>query len=285
MKEKYLRKIEALAFTKEDEHLPKRLLIKEYSDDTFKTYYAPFDYINRKAKVVICGITPGLQQALCALIEAREQLAFGNSMDHVLFSAKQKASFCGDMRSNLVKILDNADLPRCLGIRTTDDLFGPKIQLAHFMSVLRYPVFLGTKNYSGSPSMLRRRKNVLLEHLHETFFADLESLPKASIYIPLGPKVAGAFRYAEEKGIAKDRKIIYEMPHASPENREEIKLAKMKSYPGQDDYVSEMLHKYKQKKKAVGESLTQEQIRKYKESRKNTWSKIKNFKNAFKNCI
>ena len=40
----------------------KEFLIKK--DGNIEIYYAPFDYINTKAKIVIVGITPGLQQML-----------------------------------------------------------------------------------------------------------------------------------------------------------------------------------------------------------------------------
>lgn len=48
--------------------LPGELLLTTEGDIT--TFYAPFDYINTQAKIVLCGITPGLQQASRALEEA-----------------------------------------------------------------------------------------------------------------------------------------------------------------------------------------------------------------------
>jgi hypothetical protein len=40
----------------------KNFLIKR--ENNIEIYYAPFDYINSKAKIMIGGITPGLQQML-----------------------------------------------------------------------------------------------------------------------------------------------------------------------------------------------------------------------------
>jgi len=45
--------------------LPESLLLERSGE--FSTYYAPFEYINTSAKEVLCGITPGLQQATIAL--------------------------------------------------------------------------------------------------------------------------------------------------------------------------------------------------------------------------
>ena len=40
-------------------------------------YYAPFDWVNTQARVVLVGITPGHTQALNALNEAKRQLLSG----------------------------------------------------------------------------------------------------------------------------------------------------------------------------------------------------------------
>jgi hypothetical protein len=45
-------------------------------DGPVSVYYAPFDYINRDAKIVIAGITPGKTQMLNALREVRKQLRY-----------------------------------------------------------------------------------------------------------------------------------------------------------------------------------------------------------------
>lgn len=49
--------------------LPAELLLA--SEGNLQTFYAPFDHVNSGARVVLCGITPGLQQASRALDEAR----------------------------------------------------------------------------------------------------------------------------------------------------------------------------------------------------------------------
>ena len=52
--------------------LDDRLLLDR--DGPVSVYYAPFDYIDGDAKIVIAGITPGKTQMLNALREARKQL-------------------------------------------------------------------------------------------------------------------------------------------------------------------------------------------------------------------
>jgi hypothetical protein len=74
--------------------------------------YAPFEYIQGDARVVIVGITPGAQQAGNALCEVRRQLIAGADYQRALAAAKVFASFSGPMRNNLVAMLDHIGLAR-----------------------------------------------------------------------------------------------------------------------------------------------------------------------------
>jgi len=76
--------------------------------------YAPFEHIQRTARVVIVGITPGAVQASNALIAAREGILAGRSHANVFAQAKTFASFSGPMRTNLVAMLDQIGLAQRL---------------------------------------------------------------------------------------------------------------------------------------------------------------------------
>src|SRR5689334_21997238 len=69
--------------------------------------YAPFEHIQRGARVAIVGITPGAQQARNALAELRRQLVAGTDHATALGAAKTFASFSGPMRTNLIAMLDH----------------------------------------------------------------------------------------------------------------------------------------------------------------------------------
>jgi len=51
--------------------------------------YAPLEYVNPRAKVVIVGITPGLTQMVNAVVELRRQLDGKRSIDHALASERR----------------------------------------------------------------------------------------------------------------------------------------------------------------------------------------------------
>ena len=74
----------------------KKFLLEK--EKNIEIYYAPFDYINTKAKIVIAGITPGLQQ----MLQSYEVINQGKSLKEV----KDLSSFKGSMRTGLIKYLD-----------------------------------------------------------------------------------------------------------------------------------------------------------------------------------
>jgi hypothetical protein len=202
--------------------LPAHLIIDsaDYRGKKIEVAYAPFDHINLQAKIVIVGLTPGRQQMGNALHEAQRQLKNGADLDVAKEKAKVHASFSGAMRNNLVSLLDKIGIARLLEIKTTATLWQDNPGLVQFTSALRYPVFIDSKNYSGTtPSMLNTP--VLEKHLSSWFAKEMEELPNA-IYIPLGPKVGEAVEMIGQKiGISSDQ-IISGLPHPSGANAERI---------------------------------------------------------------
>jgi hypothetical protein len=198
--------------------LPAELLLS--SEGSLQTFYAPFDYVNTEARIVLCGITPGLQQASRALDEARKQLRQGASVDQARQAAKETASFAGAMRTNLINMLDHVGVHRLLGVDSCARLFDTHRHLVHYTSALRYPVFLDGQNYSGSPAMLSRSS---LRHQVETHLAEeIKTLGPLCLYVPLGPKVTEVFQHLQVKGLLKPEQLLDGLPHPSGANAERI---------------------------------------------------------------
>jgi hypothetical protein len=183
-------------------------------------FYAPFDYVNEDAKVVICGITPGLQQALLAFREAKKQLELGKNDHEVLILAKRAGSFGGTMRTNLVRMLDHIGLNRKLAIRSCSQLFDSHSNLAHYTSILRYPVFNNGLNYNGTPLMLKNP--ILLDQIEKNLLQEIRFISRSAVYIPLGPKVTEAFDYLVAKGELYSNQVLNGIPHPSGANAERI---------------------------------------------------------------
>jgi hypothetical protein len=181
--------------------------------------YAPFDHVNRKARLVIVGMTPGRVQAANALRAARQALIAGKPVEMAAAEAKVFASFSGPMRSNLVRMLDHIGISELLGISSTAQFWTDRSDLVHFTSAMRYPVFVDNENWSGQPDIVRTPQlRGWLESYTGTELADL----KDAIIVPLGPKVTAAMQHLASRGMVDRTKILDGLPHPSGANAERI---------------------------------------------------------------
>ena len=181
-------------------------------------YYAPFDHVNTSAKVVLVGITPGRVQAIEAIRTAARCLQDGLGEAEARARAKTAASFAGPMRSNLVNLLDHVGLAERLGLQSTAELWTTRTDLVHFTSALRYPVFEGAKNFSGSGLL---RSPLLREQLETWFASECEALPKA-LFVPLGSAAESACQHLLTLGKLDGQQILSGLPHPSGANAERI---------------------------------------------------------------
>jgi hypothetical protein len=184
------------------------------------THYIPFDYVNRTARVVLVGISPGFVQWKNAVREARRLLAHQAPQDEVLRAAKYTGAFSGAIRPNLVALLDHVGLQRWLGIASCATLFGEHAHLMHVTAVLRHPVFVNHKNYNGAaPNMLTTP--LLQAQLLDYFALEAGALPDV-VYVPLGPKVGLALDWLARRGVLPAERILHGIPHPSGANAERI---------------------------------------------------------------
>lgn len=194
----------------------KLMLAKE---GNLQVCYAPFEYINPHARVVIVGITPGRTQMLNAIKEARRQLDQSASNLQAMIAAKRTGAFSGSMRPNLVALLDGIGLNQWLGLSSCDALFGAAANLVQSTSALRNPVFVDGENYNGTPNMTKHP--LLREQLISYFGEDVKALPNA-VFVPLGDKVAEALHFLAAKGLLSRDRILDGLPHPSGANAERI---------------------------------------------------------------
>jgi hypothetical protein len=152
-------------------------------DGNIEIYYAPFDYINSKAKIVIVGITPGLQQ----MIQSFQVIKDGKSLKEV----KDLSSFKGSMRTTLIKYMDELKINKILKIKSCESLFNLDNKYLHTTSLVKYPVFDKGKNYSGVNIL---KKRMLLNFIEKNFLKELK-MHQNSIIIPLGNTVSSTIDY------------------------------------------------------------------------------------------
>ncbi|WP_077617439.1 hypothetical protein [Bacillus sinesaloumensis] len=214
-------------------------LLDKDENKHLEIYYAPFEYVNEAAKVMIVGITPGLHQMKRSYSTILDPTYQGLSDEDLLHQVKKNSSFEGPMRKYLIQMLDKLGLHSYLDIASTSELFSTSSHLVQTASVIRYPVFYKGKNYSGStPKMLKTE--VLKKHIMESFTKEIESMQEPLI-IPLGVNVTAVFENLVEKGYVAPTAILYGFPHTSggnghrhrqfAENQEQMKK-KLASYFG-----------------------------------------------------
>jgi hypothetical protein len=181
--------------------------------------YCPFDYVNPVAKVVLVGITPGLHQAFLSCQAAQRALGEGLEPNEVLKQARAVGGFAGSMRTNLVKMLDGIGMHGALGVTTTAELFEQKADLLHGTSAMLYPVFLGGRNYGGSPSPLRFP--ILKAFVDQVLTAELAMVPDAFV-VPLGRAVSTLLRVEVDRGALPAERCLFDFPHPSGANGHRI---------------------------------------------------------------
>lgn len=198
--------------------LYEKMLITQ--DAKIQVCYAPFEYLNPQARLVIVGITPGKTQMANAIREARKQLDMGSVPLQTLIAAKLTGAFSGAMRPNLVAMLDKVGVHHWLGLNSSVELFGHASHLLQTASVLQNPVFLadGT-NYNGTPNMTKSA--VLMDQLISGFGRSAAALEHA-YFLPLGPKVSEAMTFLSAKGLINAKRVLHGMPHPSPASMERI---------------------------------------------------------------
>ncbi|WP_052947565.1 uracil-DNA glycosylase family protein [Aneurinibacillus tyrosinisolvens] len=188
-----------------------------YKNNGLEIYYAPFDYTNETAKVVIVGITPGWNEMEISFRQVRAALSRGLSFEQACKLAKQQAAFVGSTRKNLCEMLDDLGLPAIFTIENSQSLFHDNIHLLDATSVIRYPVFIHSKNYTGhSPNLLKTP--ILRQFAVEIFSEEIKAI-KDALIIPLGSLVTSALELLIEQGMVKKEQCLLGFPHPSGANR------------------------------------------------------------------
>ncbi|WP_339318330.1 uracil-DNA glycosylase family protein [Paenibacillus sp. FSL R10-2734] len=207
------------ALTKED-LLVDKLLMKR--SGKLEMYYAPHnEYMNPSAKVIIIGLTPGFTQMRIAMQEAVIGLEAGLSDEEVCKRAKEAARFAGAMRHTLIHMLDTLGLHQYLNLTSCDELFQVQQTNLHTISLLRFPVFVEKKNYSGvHPKLLS--DPFLREYALLSLEQELDILSQALI-IPLGKTVEATLQLLVSEGKLDHRRCLWGFPHPSGANGHRFK--------------------------------------------------------------
>jgi hypothetical protein len=193
-------------------------VLRMAGDARHQVFYAPFDHLNPAAKLVLVGLSPGRFQALVALETARQALLTGADDTAAAAAAKNAASWSGPIRHHLVRMLDFIGIPRQLGIATSAELWTSRTDLIQFSAALRYPVFVGEKNFNGSGV---ERSPLLLEQVDAYFAADCARVAHG-LFMPFGTTAQYACDRMVKQGVLHAGQIVAGLPHPSGANAERV---------------------------------------------------------------
>ena len=201
-------------YTKEELLIPE-LLVKEEKQITI--YYAAHnEYFNPKAQIFIVGITPGFAQMEASIIAARRCIEEHIPLEEMPYICKKEARFAGQLRKNIITMLDELKLGEFLGLESTSLLFGEADEMLHTTSMLPFATFVKGKNYTGhTPDLMKN--NLLRTEVETHFYPQVEALKEALI-IPLGKCVEEVITGLIEKGIIEEKQCLMGFPHPSGAN-------------------------------------------------------------------
>jgi hypothetical protein len=178
--------------------------------------FTPFDLVHPSAKVLVVGITPGLQQWWLAIQAAQDALRSGLSVYHALRAASSVGGFGGPMRRNLVAMLDGIGVNSALGLETTETMFGEDRKLIDGTSALLPAVLINGKNYTGHRPTFDRVP-ILTDLVDQVLVANLRMVPDALI-VPLGSAANAAVARAAGVAEIDPTRILADFPHPSGAN-------------------------------------------------------------------
>ena len=190
--------------------------LRLWNEDGLELYYAPFDWANKDARVVLVGITPGAYQMRRALEVAAEHAGSDLADDEVLAACKASASFSGPMRDFLVSMLDDIGVAYGLGLVSAASLWAADQPMASFTSTICYPTFIKGRNYSGESPRIDQVP-LLREFAERVLAADLSLTPHALI-VPLGKRPTEWVGRLAERGQVESVRCLLGLPHPSPAN-------------------------------------------------------------------
>ncbi|MBO1077361.1 hypothetical protein [Roseomonas marmotae] len=179
-----------------------------------QVFYIPFEHVERRAKLVLVGITPGPEQLKLAYGKAQMLLRVGRPHDEVLRLVKPHGAFGGQMRPGLLKMLGHFGFASLMGVKDELEFWEGSPHLLHSTSVVPHAAFTGEDMFNGSFEDVMRSA-ALRECFEQHFLPELALLPQEAVFIALGPTPLDALDYAAARGLLAPERILGALAHPS----------------------------------------------------------------------
>jgi hypothetical protein len=187
-----------------------------------EAFYAPLDWVNRGARLVLLGAAPGWHEMETAFRIVRAGLAAPDNDLAVLRRARLAARPPSTQRQRVLWLLRAAEagMP-ALGGAPVTALFEQESALVHWTWVARFPVFVRGRNYSG------RDPSILLSPLMRAFVTDalageLAAIPEALV-VPIGAPAADALWLLVQTGMLERDRLGPPLPDPTQWTGEQLR--------------------------------------------------------------
>lgn len=272
-----IEKLQRLPFLGDDHPPHESMKLWQREKSGLSCYYAPFEYVNTEAKLILVGITPGSTQMNRALNAARSAIKTGMPVADAIRRVKREGSFSGEMRPNIVNTLNRLGYQNKLGISCASELWSTHDHLVQFCSLLKYPVFVNGKDYNGKPKA--HKDEDLKRLLNEHFVNDLAALPRDAMLVPLGDTVLEVVLWLKGQGRIPQEIMEFEgrfvaPPHPSGANAESIGLLLEETYSTEQAYAERMYRTYLAREPWKKKGGKPQPESKYKAARISRWNSM-----------
>jgi hypothetical protein len=177
--------------------------------------YTPFEHIERKARLVLVGITPGPTQLDLSYVEAGRLIRSGASDEVILREAKRVAGFGGSsMRPNLIRMLNHFDFAGIFGLREVEAFWGSDAHLLHSTSVVPHAAFRKDRMFAGSFANVMASP-VFRESFLRDFVGSIPELNPDARFIALGQTPREALDWCVANGHLSRDRVLGAFAHPS----------------------------------------------------------------------
>jgi hypothetical protein len=181
----------------------------------YELQYTPFEYVNRDAKLVIVGITPGNTQLELAYQTAQKLLKVERPEAEVLVEIKKTGAFGGpSMKPNLLKMLRHFRFEALLGINDVESLWGSNAALLHSTSVVPHAAFKSAKMFAGRFDEVMASP-LLRECFMDCFVPSAREMAREALFVGLGPCPQSALEWCVEKRHLRREQVLGAFCHPS----------------------------------------------------------------------
>jgi len=185
----------------------------------YSLQYIPFEHVNKNAKLVIVGITPGPNQISLAYGTAQAMINSEKSKLEILKEVKNSASFGSKtMRPNLVKMLNHFEFNRILGIDDINKLWSSQSNLLYSTSVIPHAAF-SLKKGKDSPFSGSFDEVMKCELFHkcflDCFLPSINDINQDAMYVGLGSCPEQALEWCVKNNYIRKDQVLGSMSHPS----------------------------------------------------------------------